>query len=55
MGLTMAQHHRQANGQFKEEPGTDAVSSTLDFLYKVDYPVFNIYPATCGPGSAGPQ
>lgn len=35
MGLmTMARDHRQANGQFKEEPGNDSVSFPLHFLRK---------------------
>lgn len=36
MGLmTMARDHRQANGQFKEEPGNDSVSFLLHFSKKV--------------------
>jgi hypothetical protein len=37
MGLmTMARDHRQANGQFKEEPGNDSVSQLLRFLRKLN-------------------
>lgn len=36
MGLmTMARDHRQATGQFKEEPGNDSVSFLLHFSKKV--------------------
>lgn len=49
MGLmTMARDHRQANGQFKEEPGNDSVSYSLRFLRKSNKTLAHLLPLVGG-------